>query len=352
MFWANENKDFDDWGSFYDFIFSHFILLHSFQNEQSCRRYLNELKPFCTKLWRSYQDYAGKIEVNYTSQLTQEAYLLRYGPLYSKGLQIILNHLETEEETPLGVGTEISLFSAGPATEIIPIIKSLKKLTFLAHLDPREITINLVDKISWEFPRSVVLSSMKEYQEENQSFVPKINEVINDIFTDQPILMTGKSDLIIFQNCLNEYTSQKSEDETLKAISKTIDYLSPTGLLIFSERSGYKMEELLEKFATDNDNKLIEVASIHIEDEAILSKEIPQIIKEELLTGEYGLIPSRYNRMYFAIFKKIDLEAQWPTMDEAEQIAYDDADEIIRNPDPRWSEDENIRQEKFYDDED
>tara|TARA_B100001750_G_C15466834_1_gene577516 strand:- start:362 stop:1417 length:1056 start_codon:yes stop_codon:yes gene_type:complete len=351
MFWASDNKDFQDWGSFYDFIFSHFLLLHGFQNEHECRRYLNDLKPFCSELWRSYQDQAGKLKVDYTSPLTQEAYLLRYGPLYSKGVQIILDRLGAQGKSPLGVGMEISIFSAGPATEIIPIIKSLKKLTIFSHLDPREITINLVDKISWEFPRSVVLSSMKEYQEENQSFVPKINEVANDIFNDQLVMTPGKSDLIIFQNCLNEYMSQKNEDETLTSISRTIDYLSETGLLIFSERSGYRMKTFLERFSAYNDNSLIELDFDHVEDEAVLSKEIPEILKEELLTGEHGLIPSRYNKMDFVIFRKRDLEME--EFERNQSSSWEtEAEEMSRAPDPRWSEDERIRDEQLEDEED
>ena len=173
MFWASDNKDLDNWNEFYFRFFSEFLNYHKFQNEQDCRLYLNKLKPFCKNLWDSYQKNSGNINTDYSSDLTQEAYFLRYGPLYSHSIYHVLDDLyKNKDIDPFKVGAlddssniarDISIFSAGPATEIWGILKFLME-TYNPHMDDY-ITFSTVDKISWNTTRLMTENAIKDYLE-------------------------------------------------------------------------------------------------------------------------------------------------------------------------------------------
>lgn len=360
MFWTSDNKDLDNWNEFYFRFFSEFLNYHKFKDEQECRLYLNKLKPFCRDLWSSYQNNSGNINTNYSSDLTQEAYFLRYGPLYSHSINYVLNDLyKNKDIDPFKLGAldeeghlprDISIFSAGPATEIWGILKFFME-TYDPDMDDY-ITFSTVDKIPWNKTRLMTESSIKDYLERwhmpyKENTGPKIFHHQSDNLLDISFNYFTYSNLILFQNCLNEYLSQKSEEEVLSFLSGQLDGLSKNGILLFSERTNYDSNNLLERFFNQNIEEidLIFEGSFKLRPYALLN--IPSIIREELLTGEDKLIPSLKNDIEVTVYRKKDYSEEY--IREVREFEMEnnypedweiERDQMNSAPDRLWSEEE------------
>tara|TARA_Y100000590_G_scaffold411085_1_gene504760 strand:- start:88 stop:1251 length:1164 start_codon:yes stop_codon:yes gene_type:complete len=387
MFWASDNKDLDNWNEFYFRFFSEFLNYHKFQNEQDCRLYLNKLKPFCKNLWDSYQKNSGNINTDYSSDLTQEAYFLRYGPLYSHSINYVLNDLyKNKDIDPLKLTAlddqgylprDVSIFSAGPATEMWGILKFLME-TYNPHMDDY-ITFSTVDKISWNTTRLMTENAIKDYLEEwhvpyKENTGPKIFHHQSDNLLDERLNYFKDSNLILFQNCLNEYLSQKSEEEVLYFLSGQLNGLAKNGILLFSERTNYNSGNLLEKFFYQSNQEIDLVFKGSFKLRPYALSNIPSIIREELLTGEDKLIPSLKNDIEVTVYRKKDFpedyikenrEFERYQEEEEKNLPADwewERDQMNSAPDPLWSEDESaseawsrgrdLANESYWDDED
>ena len=361
MFWANDNKDINDWNEFYFRFFSEFLNHHQFRDEQDCRLYLNKLKPACKDLWSSYQNNSGNITPDYYSSLTQEAYFLRYGPLYSHSINHVLNHLYNEMDIdPFKnhgliergfLPRTISIYSAGPATEIWGSLKFFME-TYNPYMDDY-LTFNTVDRLKWSEVRLMSENSINDYLKEwhldyKENTGPKIFHSQDNNLLGLEHSWFKSSNFILFQNCLNEYLSQRSEEVVLNFLSSQLSGLEKNGILLFSERVNYNSQNLLERFFDQNsgDINIIYKDSFALTPYAM--KNIPTIIREELLTGEDKLIPSLKNNIEVTVFRKNDYSDEYireykeSMKDELPQDWEIERDEMESAPDPRWSENKSI----------
>ena len=299
MFWGVDNEDFNQWeGTFYDFFFSHFLNYHAFKDERECALYLNQLRPYSKELWQSYQNDINSIFPDYSNTLTQEAYFLRYCPLYSDSLVKILENLNNSMELPITENSNICIVSAGPASELRGILDFSKTIKISSF---KNMKFSLVDKMDWKSTRTIIKQALYDYLDEDN--VPEIKEVTIDILSD-PIAIDADYDLIFFQNCINEYLSQKPNNEVMNRISKIIEKLTPQGLAIFSERASYKGMNLFfnELSETENAN-IIELIQGKIPKYRSI-KHVPNILKTEFFKNESGLIASYNNSLEYIVFEK------------------------------------------------
>ena len=79
--------------------------------------------------------------------------------------------------------------------------------------------------------------------------------------------------------------------------------LSKEGLLIFSERRGYGANIFLKEFEKKNSSWLYKILENQLDQRSLELADIPQIIKQEFLTGEGKLIPSQTNRIEYQAYK-------------------------------------------------
>lgn len=311
-FEAKNNNDYDNWSSFYDYLFEEFLASYHFSDEVSCRKHLSSLKPYGTMLWDSYRK--KEVLVDYDHKLTQDAYILRYGPLYIDGIYKILQSIDSIERINFEGKPELSFFSAGPAIEVIGFFKwyvkekiplRRGKWDFTKLPKPESFSLNLFDKQKWEHSRKIVKKSLNTYLIHQELSSPKIIDNRINIFNYQRIKVGVSSKIILFQNCLNELLSQEKEEVLLDCLGNIIKQsLSKEGLLIFSERRGYGANIFLEEFEKKNSSWLNKILENQLDQRSLELVDIPQIIKQEFLTGEGKLIPSQTNRIEYQAYKR------------------------------------------------
>ena len=169
-FEAKNNRDYDNWSKFYDYIFDEYLKAYQFNDEASCRKHLSKLKPYGKELWDSYK--SKEVQVNYKHPLTQEAYILRYGPLYIASFNIILKAIESLQSINVKKNPILSFFSAGPGVETlgffwwyvkekIPVKGNSWDFTNLPN--PGSFSLNLLDREEWEHSRQIIKKSLRLY---------------------------------------------------------------------------------------------------------------------------------------------------------------------------------------------
>ena len=357
MFRAKDNKDINNWSEFYFRSFSEFLNHHQFKDEQDCRLYLNKLKPACRDLWSSYKNKSGNITPDYSSSLTQEAYFLRYGPLYSHSINHVLNHLYNKMDIdPFRnhgliergyLPRTISIYSAGPATEIWGFLKFFME-TYNPYMDDY-LTFNTVDRFKWSEVRLMSENPINDYLKKwhldyKENTGPKIFHSQYDNLLGLENSWFKSSNFILFQNCLNEYLSQRSEEVVLNFLSSQLNNLEKNGILLFSEITNYNSTNLLESFFNQNNEEIELIFKDSFELYPYAMEKIPSIISEELLTGEHGLIPSLKNKIEVTVYRKKDYSQEQIREYEMENNYPQDweieRDQMNSASDPLWSEDE------------
>ena len=325
MFWGVDNKDFNQWEeTFYDFFFSHFLKYHAFKDEGECALYLNQLRPYAKELWKSYQNDINSIFPDYSNTLTQEAYFLRYCPLYSDSLVKILENLNTSTEIPITENSNICIISAGPASELKGILDFSKTIKISSF---RNMKFSLVDRVDWKSTRMIIKQALNDYLGKDN--VPEIKEVTADILSE-PMILDTNYDLIFFQNCINEYVSQKQNSEVINCISKIIEKLTPQGLAIFSERAGYKgMNSFFNELREAENTNIIELIQEEIPKYKSI-KHIPDILKTEFFKNESGLIASYSNSLEYAVFKK-KFDKSYSFIPDQKKLDVEETPEILKN---------------------
>jgi hypothetical protein len=257
-------------------------------------QYLQSLKQSAKQLWSSYR--SSQVKVNYSDTSIQAAYLIRYYPHYAyMNFQILdILHNNNLFQYLTNDTLEVCLFGAGPCPEIVGLCHLLSQ----QYQNIKNLIVNDYDIAAneWSLSRDI---TEKFIIPESWSGGFKLNSNYLDLCQSNSLkLITTKikkSNLFIFQNCLNEIYNVTTVQENLNFL---LDQISLNSVIIISDLSNYRQNfSIIEQINNQVNNRCdFEIYPPQIE--AIQVKpysEIPATIKENLLTGESGLIARTTN---------------------------------------------------------
>lgn len=284
--------------------------------------YLSELRSEASNLYISLTN--NKVDVDYSSHKAQIAYVIRYLPIYweptARALQLIDDYqtphdvdgehsyfLNTERPNLLLDQSNISvgILGAGPAPEALGVLNSLRGSPYSIDKTYQEIEFDLYDEEpNWRFIRDIIFSDKTNF------FLNHYLFNLKSLSQDKK-LGKRKYDLLILQNCLNEFIYKIDEKIFLENLDYMIDHLKVFGYLIITDRYfdtdhggiSSTMEliktwiELREK--SQDDSRLVSFKEkIHFKFE---KTEIPKILSKNFFNNQMNRMIATQNNWYTQI---------------------------------------------------
>ena len=248
-----ENYDSNNFDQIYRIIIPGIIKHHDLSDDGKMRLHFRKLQEPGEKIWKSYRN--KNIEIDYSDKLMQEAYILRYGALYTLPVKKFLKHHPKFQKKIHNV----ALYGAGPSPEVISLINNS-----ISH--NLNTSINFIDKYEWHHIRNMILSYFEKKKDFNCSFLNHKND-----FVDKPNpLNNGPYDLVVFQFSMNEIISQTcdsfGENTNSLEINKIYEYLyevliipilkslNINGKLVFFDRQYYEYVDNFYNFISQVDS--------------------------------------------------------------------------------------------------
>ncbi len=277
-------------------------------SEEDKSKYLISLKEPTINLWNSYQQQS--VLVDYYDSKVQEAYFLRYCHLYYSTIFNLMD--EIKENFVADSHNEMLQYTfvcSGPGSEAIGLVDWIHSNYPLFFERYNE--INFVDKFSWGTPRKVSHQAIEKILSKG-SFEGRVR--LNDIECNVlDINWVNEIDdqnqkIIVMQNAMNEILSQDPSGTTLDSlIEELLKTLKETGLLIITDRKGYRITEnylsnLERRLEQKGYRQLIKTENIHKINQ-IRSSNCPQAL-ELLFDGQNGLKFSKTNKIVAKIFTR------------------------------------------------
>ena len=224
---------------------------------------INDIKPYMQRLWTSYR--TQQINVDYSENLLQEAYILRYYVLYYKVaydfLQAVLEEFFLNFHTSNKL--KILFIGAGPAPEIIATLQYFMDLD-ISNFGIRSIKIIDLDKYGkkWKYSRKLIsynrYKEMKALAESinirwiaaHASFNPQ-RKYYN--LADQGD--SNKFDIIYSQNFFNEIVGNIDRHVFINFLNNN---LNSNGVFLSSDRSGYPAVNHFFNSSVEESNGLLD----------------------------------------------------------------------------------------------
>ncbi|MEG4082306.1 hypothetical protein [Microcoleus sp. POL10_C6] len=278
-------------------------------NQGTFENYLQSLQKPAEELWNSYR--SNQVKVNYSEPSIQAVYLMRYYPHYAyMNFQILeMIHAQNFLDNLTNETLEVCLFGAGPCPEIV----GLSKLLSDKYQNIKKLTVNVYDIASeeWTLSRNI---TKKFVIPEYWSGDLKLNSNYLDLCESNslPSIKTTiqKSQMFIFQNCLNEIYNISTVQTNLNFLLNEI----PVGsVIIIIDLCNYNqnktiIDRLKEQVSNRDD---FEIYCPQAKDTKIKACfPIPPLITQHLLTGKDKLVPrSKDIDCLFISLHKINLKA-------------------------------------------
>ena len=197
--------------------------------------YALSLKPAAAALWGAYQQGNSIAKsANYSDQDVNAAYMLRYFPYYTHIVDFILR--EHPKAAPQWrEPTDVALFGAGPAPEIVSIARYFKAVdepTLLANVHAFDINT------CWDFYQENVsrklVSNLRSI--ETLNFIRKTFDLRKaSAVTGQVRSVVSNCELIVSQNCINE-VDWEDRDVVVQNFAKIFTAMKPQATLIIACR--------------------------------------------------------------------------------------------------------------------
>lgn len=271
------------------------------ENHQNLEEYLNSLQEPAKRLWESYR--STTVKVDYSESQFQAAYLIRYYPHY---VQMTLEILRLSPEL-FNFPKQINacFFGAGPCPEVAGLAQFLTE-----HCHTTEsLFVNVCDIVSdtWKPSRTLtknfVLPHLWKGKISGKALkldlcstndFEKISEVIE------------KSDIFVFQNCLNEISNTSTTKENINFL---LNRAPLDSFIIIADFLQYDQNRQIVKDIEENVNKRMDYQIVGksegIEIASLFGPpNIPPIVTQNLLTREYGLIPRSTIKFLFLVIRK------------------------------------------------
>lgn len=298
-----------------EIILNAIFTANNLTNVNAQQAFLETLKPIAKNLWWAFRNFP--VNINYQLQSIQEIYLLRYFPPYSRPIFEILSALHHNPgHLPFDSQKIVASFIAcGPCPEIYGFFDFLMNVTAFR---PNTIDINTFDinNRAWTYSRNIVFNDVIPSVCRIQQPPIIINQNNNQIDISQENCFVPfasnfqNSNLIVFQNCLNEISIENTHI-VITNICNIVQSMSANAILLIIDLDSYENVLNLLTAITANDivNNLTinlrhtstEVTSLDITD---IANNIPNIVKENLLTGENYLIPRKRVDYVYLVLKK------------------------------------------------
>jgi len=258
--------------------------------------YLASLQSFVKRLRQAYRN--NKVAVDYSSTEMQAAYLIAYYPHYVemtlKILKLLSSYLKFNQEI------KACFFGAGPCPEVAGLTQ------FLAEQFPKteRLVANVYDIASntWTPSRNIthqyVIPHLWQGQVELNSY--SLNLCARQSFQGIRSSLEG-ADLYIFQNCLNELGDTLPAQENVNFL---FDTSSQGSIMIIADlqygQNRIFLQNLKEMINRKNDFEVLNQGNLAFTS----SLTVPQVVLENLLTGEDGLIPRSNIQFLFLAARK------------------------------------------------
>ena len=267
-------------------------------------KYIESLRPFARELWKSFKK--QKITIDYSKKEIQNSYLLRYflpyANLLSKEIQ------DSGVRFPDQRNLSVSLFGCGPAPCLVSLLFYLKKNSVR-----RIVKASLFDKASWDHARDIVRNHIIPNIWDSNDL--KIDSFTSDFSTDSfwtesvaARKAISESNLVVFQNCLNEITDKEM---IINNIGKIIASLSSDSFIVFidqgegkySKSTDYILKDILGKSkASSKKLKIIK----NINDNSFNCKDINSNLPDMGKFLYYTNVPSNENKHGLILRNKIN----------------------------------------------
>jgi hypothetical protein len=192
-------------------------------------------------------------------------------------------------------------FGAGPCPEVAGLTQFLTEHS----QQTKSIIVQIYDIASeqWKLSREVTKNFVvpKLWKGDISGVVRKLDLCSPNTF-DPITEVISNCHLFIFQNCLNEIWNTSTTQENIKFL---LDRAPLNSFIIIGDLLAYdqnrRILEDIAKIANQrNDYKIIERGELEIAS----SLKIPEIVRQNLLTGEDGLIPRYRIRFLFLVIRK------------------------------------------------
>ena len=195
--------------------------------------HLRSLVPALHQLRQGYRTGGGRVQVDYSRPVT-EAYLLAYFPHYVETAAAALSFLPADaiaDVEPL----RVSAFASGPAPEVIAVAQALRSAGY--STTTLRLALPDLSPEHWRWARAVSLERILPIYWAGNVEVPREDQVdITDPdFVSSVRDLVGRSDLIIFQNCLNELQPHDAEHLANELYST----LKPGAALVMADLANY-----------------------------------------------------------------------------------------------------------------
>ncbi|WAU74444.1 hypothetical protein [Acinetobacter sp. TR11] len=262
---------------------------YDLSNDEDKKKFLVDLKPHVRELRKAFSPI--EVDPNYCNkEYFDICYLLRYFPTYSQLISYFLSSINFNVNIFLKEGKNvlrISFFCSGAAPESYGLSKFLlNSCEELIYIDSIFLDKNLEQ---WERARNICVDFTEKMAE--QSFPPARYENINNInldfncdVNDEVLEIVSESDILVFQNCLNELDTEIFQEN----LKKVYFSMNSDACLVLLDRSNYSsnmsvMDEVLQ-FVEEEGGYVYDSQEI-VFDCRQLNDEMPSIIKENLFYG-------------------------------------------------------------------
>ncbi|MDY6805778.1 MAG: hypothetical protein SXA11_18510 [Cyanobacteriota bacterium] len=270
-----------------------------YDSKISFEEYLFSLQKPAKLLWTSYR--SNRVKVDYSKPQFQAAYLIRYYPHY---VEMTLEVLEKcSEFFAFGRKINVCFFGAGPCPELLGLALYLKKYS----PQTTDLAVNIYDLASkeWKPSRNITYKVHKSLcKGKGRVNVKATNlDLCSANSLEKISKTTNNSHLFVFQNCLNEIWNKSATQNNIKFL---LDRAPKDSFIIIADLLYDQSRKIVKNIAKTaeerRDYKILEKC-----DEMTIQSSftLPEIIEENLLTGENGLIPKKRINFFFLALKKI-----------------------------------------------
>ncbi|MGG6269674.1 hypothetical protein ACQ4M3_30275 [Leptolyngbya sp. AN03gr2] len=297
----------------YEYILESLRKLSKTQNnETQFNQFLRSLKPSVRSLRKAYADH--QIIVDYSTLDIQAAYLIAYYPQYAEMTFRALENFGFAQEIRDQGQLTVCLFGSGPSPEIIGL------LSYLNQTQIQSVTIETFDIASdtWKLSRNITIEEIRpQIWKKDFSIHSHTLDFCKEhsFHSIQPII--AKSQLFIFQNCLNELFNAK---EVVKQnIEFLLESMPDSSMLIIADQGEYQevvramngIENLISMLNLRHEYESFSIERLEGETAHFSTQlKLPQTIKTHLLTGSDGLIPRKKVRASYCKVLRLVTEAR------------------------------------------
>jgi uncharacterized protein YjbI with pentapeptide repeats len=277
------------------------------EDEDNLGQYLQSLKPYAIKLWQSYR--SERVNIDYHDYNAQAAYLIRYYPHYAQMTREVFDSLSPDILPFRSSSLQACFFGAGPVPEAIGLINYLKH----KFLNINAVKFNAYDIAadSWWISRDITRNYLVPPYWDRQFILNAYALNLCEINALDKIKTAIKnSSLFMVQNCLNEFVN--SSELFVENIAFLVSEMPANSIIIIADQNNYSSVVNLMRKTESRIMSIPEASVIRSHSAGLISLDslnalppIPQVIRENLLTGEDKLIPRRWISFnYIAIQKK------------------------------------------------